>query len=150
MISVAADEPRTWTALCKGLGLEEFAGHIPQGDEEQAEMRVRLEQTFATRPALEWVATLGADWACVDPVNDAPDLLDDEHLLARGAIAEIADDPAHRRVYASPLHFNTESGPALRPQVRPPPGLGEHTGDVLGAIGLEASDIEALREAGAI
>jgi alpha-methylacyl-CoA racemase len=150
MITVAADEPRTWTALCKGLGLEEFSDHIPQTDEEQAEMRTRLERTFATRPASEWVETLGADWACVDPVNDAPDLLDDEHLVSRGAIAEIADDPAHRRVYSNPLHFNTESGPAVRPAMQRPPSLGEHTSDVLGAMGLEPSDIEALRDAGAI
>jgi formyl-CoA transferase len=113
-------------------------------------MRTRLERTFATRPASEWVATLGADWACVDPVNDAPDLLDDEHLVSRGAVAEIADDPAHRRVYSNPLHFNTESGPAVRPTMRRPPGLGEHTSDVLGAMGLEPSDIETLRDAGAI
>ncbi len=151
MITVAADEPRTWLALCQGLGLEEFSDHTPRGDEEQAAMVERLEKIFATKPAAEWVDTLGAAWACVDPVNDPIDLLEDEHLVARGAIAEIADDPDHRRVYANPLHFVTAGqGASARPAPARPPALGEHTDQVLGAAGFDPSAIEELRASGAI
>jgi crotonobetainyl-CoA:carnitine CoA-transferase CaiB-like acyl-CoA transferase len=31
-----------------------------------------------------------------------------------------------------------------------PPRIGEHTGEILSAIGLSANEIEALREAGTI
>ena len=150
MITVAADEPRTWAALCQGLGLDEHVGHIPQGPEQQAAMMARLEAIFATRPAAEWVDTLGAAWACVDPVNDPVSLLDDEHLVARGAIAELADDPARRRVFANPLHFITPDGPSDRAPMARPPRLGEHTEEVLAAAGFSAAELEDLQKSGAI
>jgi alpha-methylacyl-CoA racemase len=149
-ITVAADEPRTWAALCKGMGLVEFADRIPQGEEEQAAMLALLTETFASRPAAEWVETLGADWACVDPVNHPLDFFEDEHLLARGAIAEIADDPDHRRVYTNPLHFVTEEGPSARLAPVGPPQLGADTDEVLGAAGFGAAEIAELRQRGAI
>ena len=148
MITVAADEPRTWKALCEGLGLDEFATSIPRTPEGQADMEARLEGIFASRPAAEWVDTLGPVWACVDPVNDPSSLLEDEHLVARGAIAEIADDPERRRVFANPLHFVVEGGRAARHLLRRPPALGEDTEDVLGSMGFDANEIEELSEVG--
>jgi len=150
MITVAADEPRTWKALCQGLGLDEFAESIPRTPEGQAEMEARLEGIFASRPAAEWVDSLGPAWACVDPVNDPYSLLDDEHLVARGAIAEIADDPDHRRVFANPLHFVSPDGPTARAPMRRPPTLGEDTEDVLGSLGFEPDQIDQLRKSGAV
>lgn len=150
LISVAADERRTWMALCQGIGLDEHAAHIPRTPEEQAEMRPRLEALFASRPAAEWVDTLGPAWACVDPVNTPADLLTDEYLRARGAITTLADDPQGRRVFANPLHFVTEDGPAPRPAPPRPPALGADTDEVLGAVGFDRAAREQLRQTGAI
>jgi alpha-methylacyl-CoA racemase len=150
MITVAADEPRTWKALCDGLGLDEFASSIPRTPEGQAEVEARLEGIFGTRPAASWVDALGPVWACVDPVNDPHSLLEDEHLVARGAIAEIADDPDRRRVFANPLHFVREGGRSARAPMRRPPVLGEDTEDVLGSIGFDTNEIEELSKSGAV
>jgi crotonobetainyl-CoA:carnitine CoA-transferase CaiB-like acyl-CoA transferase len=61
------------------------------------------------------------------------DVLTNPQVVANGSIAAL-DDPRAGRL----------------PFRRPAPVLGEHTGEILGELGHSASDIDALRKAGAV
>jgi hypothetical protein len=58
-ITLAAPEPKTWTALCQGLGLPELAEGGRMAWDKADEVSAQLEAIFASRPASEWVELLG-------------------------------------------------------------------------------------------
>jgi crotonobetainyl-CoA:carnitine CoA-transferase CaiB-like acyl-CoA transferase len=84
-----------------------------------------LQEIFARRPAAEWVDKLLEAGIPAGPINDIPSILNDPHIQARGLIFESADHLL--RLVGPPARFS-ETPPQVR---RPPPKLGEHTGEVL-------------------
>jgi len=81
------------------------------------------------------------------PINSLDDVFADPQVVHRGMRQQV-DHPT-----AGPLSL---AGTPFKLSVTPgsvrigPPLLGQHTDEVLGELGLSASDIEALRERGAI
>jgi crotonobetainyl-CoA:carnitine CoA-transferase CaiB-like acyl-CoA transferase len=73
-------------------------------------------------------------------------------------VAEAMADPQvrHRELVARVGGLPVGPGPAIklpdagRGPLRPAPGLGEHTGEVLAAAGLSASEIDSLRARGVV
>lgn len=81
------------------------------------------------------------------PINRVPDLLNDPHYRARGNLVEQAHPIAGMvRSLANPVRLG-ETPPAYR---LPPPALGEHTQDVLRALGYAPDAIERMRAEGVI
>lgn len=139
-LAVGAFEPQFWEALCRALDLEEL---IPEHySPRQEEVAALLQEVFATRPRDEWVERLAALDACVGPVNDAAEAMRDPQIQHRGMVAQIDGRPVG-------------PGPPIRmeggePALVPAPGLGAHTEEVLGALGLSAEEIGDLRALGAL
>ncbi|MDP6603592.1 MAG: CoA transferase [Rhodospirillales bacterium] len=81
------------------------------------------------------------------PVYDASQVLDDEHVKARDIIVEVpdADMGAFPMPGVAPRLSRTPG--AIR---RAAPLLGEHTAEILGAIGLGGQDLSRLQAAGVI
>ncbi len=146
-ITVAAAEPRTWAALCVGLGLLHLAdwaaAHALPSDEVSAE----LGAVFATRPAAEWVDALGPTGAAVGPVNVGGAVVRDAHSAARGTVADVAGV----RVPINPIRMRDADGAATTATATAgPPTVGEHTDSVLAEAGLTADEVAALRTEGVI
>jgi crotonobetainyl-CoA:carnitine CoA-transferase CaiB-like acyl-CoA transferase len=120
-----------------------------------ATLRSRVENTDALYAALaEIVATRGnAEWQRlldeanipVMPVKAKEDLLQDEQLLASG-FWHLVDHPTEGRLRMTdpPIRFSA-SPSSIR---RMPPGLGEHSAEVLAEAGYGPQEIEALFAAG--
>jgi crotonobetainyl-CoA:carnitine CoA-transferase CaiB-like acyl-CoA transferase len=105
-------------------------------------MSARLQAVFLQRERDEWLEILG-DTPCVGPVNDVAEALRDSQVQHRGMVAEIdgiAVGPS------SPLKFGGMPGSALRPA----PGLGEHTAEVLASVGVGTDELSELRVQGVI
>jgi crotonobetainyl-CoA:carnitine CoA-transferase CaiB-like acyl-CoA transferase len=140
-LAVGALEPRFWRNLCETLGLDDLIdAQLDPGRQE--EVAGRLGDVFRTRRRDEWVEALAGRETCVAPVND---------------IAEAIEDPQvrHRRDVVSLHGAPIGPGPALRfadhmPEVRPAPGLGEHTVEVLGEIGVSPEEVSELRTRGVV
>jgi len=81
------------------------------------------------------------------PVSTMGDLLNSEHLKARGFFAEIAHPVAGKFPYpSSPYQFSATPW-ALR---RPAPCLGQHNAEVYEELGISAREVEQLRKEGIV
>ena len=142
-LTVGALEPQFWEALCGRLGCLEFVPDQYAAPQRQGEMARRLEEIFATRPRDEWVDEFRDVPACLGPVNDLGEALDDPQVRYRGMAAEVDG----RAVGPGPaLKMSGLSGGALRPA----PKLGEHSDEVFESAGISAEEREALRAQGVI
>jgi crotonobetainyl-CoA:carnitine CoA-transferase CaiB-like acyl-CoA transferase len=143
-VTVGALEPQFWRALCETLGCPELIEDHLAPPERQAELATRLEALFRTRTRDEWVEAFRHVPACVGPVNDLQEVLDDPQVRHRGMIAHVAGRP----VGPGPV---PKLAPASDPgPLRPAPKFGEHTDDVLGSLGLSADELTDLRTGGVI
>ena len=85
------------------------------------------------------------------PIRKPEELFDDEHLLATGGLADMTLPDGERagQTTKATLFPFTMDGHRLGVRLSPP-RLGAHTDEVLGAMGLDAHRVQALRAAGAV
>ncbi len=145
LVTLAANEQRSWDVLIDALGLPELAGPPIGGDEDAK--RVALTERFATMPAAHWLERPGLAGG-VGPVNEPGELLDDPQVVARSGATTI--DGTDIRILANPLLLRDPSGPVPTTVTAPPPALGEHSTAVLAAAGFTADEIAALLADGVV
>ncbi|GAB4397966.1 MAG: CaiB/BaiF CoA-transferase family protein [Rhodoferax sp.] len=131
----------------------------------RAELAALIEGVTRTQPTAHWVALLEDKAVPCGPINTLAQAFADPQVAARGLVvtqeksapalsgsAQAAPDsvafqtPTVIRSVASPLRLSA-TPPVLR---RAPPGLGEHTTEVLTELGLSADQIDALRQRGVV
>ncbi len=86
-----------------------------------------MQATFAERAAEEWTELIREAGVPCGPVNSLSEVFSDPHTLSSGMLREVEHPAAGIvRMLASPLLVDGER-PGIR---RPPPSLGEHTGEL--------------------
>lgn len=146
-VTLAALEPKFWQTFCTRIGhLELLPFHMPVGPGERNEARDMLSAIFKTRTRDEWVTELAAIDACVGPVYDISEALNDAQAQARdvSVAGNIDGEP-----FYSLASFPRISDVTIE-QRHAPPRLGEHTGEILREAGYSAAEIERFREEGII
>jgi alpha-methylacyl-CoA racemase len=142
-VTVAATEPRSWAALCEALDVPDLAEHR-HGVDEPATID-RLTAVFATKPAAAWLERPGFAGG-VGPCHEPADVLDDPNVRARGDIVHLETGES---VLANPLRISGADGAAAT-ALSPPPGLGQHTDELLAEAGFSPDEIQTLRDAAVI
>ncbi len=95
-----------------------------------------LAEHFRTAPAGEWIRRIAAADVPVGPVRTVPEVLESEQIKARGMI-ETVSHPTIGELRLVGIPFKFSATPAsIR---RPPPLLGEHTGEVVTELGLDSA-----------
>jgi crotonobetainyl-CoA:carnitine CoA-transferase CaiB-like acyl-CoA transferase len=141
-VAVASQEPRTWAALCSGLGIPEFVGrlHNPANADETT---AAFAGAFLTKPAAEWAAQLTAGGATVTIVNHAAELIDDPQIRARETVLDVAGTP----VPANPVRIRDQKGAVSGTALSVPHLVGQDSDAVLASIGFTPEEIATLAEA---
>jgi crotonobetainyl-CoA:carnitine CoA-transferase CaiB-like acyl-CoA transferase len=143
--SLGSIEPHFYEALMRVIGLEEYLER--QHDRTcYPEMAARLEAIFATRTADEWMALFSRHDICATPVLSIDEAAGDPHNLARGMVVEVE----------SPIGPVKQAG--IGPKLSGTPGrvrstapaLGQHSEEILAALGYDRSAVEALKASGAV
>lgn len=140
-VAVGALEPQFWRTLCERLGVPDLVDRHLAPPPEQDRVAARLADVFIRRTRDEWVAELADVEACVAPVNDMAEASRDPQVRSRDMVAEVDGRPVGPGAAVKVGH---------PPAARPAPGLGEHTGEVLGEAGFSGTDVEDLRARGVV
>jgi CoA:oxalate CoA-transferase len=150
---IAVANNTLFRALLAAIGRDDLAGDTRFADDasrtaNEPALRAIIEAWSGALTVAEAVAALDARGVPASPIATFAEAARSDHARHRALIAEVEQPDAGRvPVIEQPVHF---SGVA-RGQLRPAPRLGEHTDEVLEALGgYSAADIARLREAGAV
>jgi crotonobetainyl-CoA:carnitine CoA-transferase CaiB-like acyl-CoA transferase len=154
LLSVGCSEPWLWENLCTALGRPEFAPYCRRPEHlwrapnaEEIAVREALQTVFRQRTRDEWVAFLGDKNVCIGPVNTLAEVFDDPQIRHRQMLLEHHTD-AVGKVRQAGIALKLSDTPG---QVRRlGPTLGQHTTEVLAALGYNSEDIAQLRASGVI
>ena len=92
---------------------------------------------IARKPAWEWFEQLDAAGIPAGPINQVGQALADVQAQHRAMVRTIAGTP----LVGSPVRIDGVRADSELP----PPGLGEHTGEVLGELGIDEGTLRGLR-----
>ncbi len=144
-VTLAALEPKFWLAWCRGVGREDLVDR--QFDSPGSEAHAELERIFLERTRDEWREFAARHDCCLEPVLALDEALDSELVRAREMVVEIDQPGADGvRLLGVPVKLSRTPGAPAGPG----PALGQHTDEVLRALGYSAGDLTSLRESGAV
>ena len=150
-IFLAAVSDAQWLTFCDVLGFADLKAEPELATNNlRVAQRPRLLKTIAERIAQRSAAELSAIMEKAGlpfaPIRKPEDLLDDEHLLATGGLADVRlpDGPKAGESVKTTLFPITMGGGRLGVRLHPP-RLGEHTRELLEGLGLAGAEIEELR-----
>jgi crotonobetainyl-CoA:carnitine CoA-transferase CaiB-like acyl-CoA transferase len=144
-VVIGAGNDAQFRRLCVALGRPELADDPRFSDNatrvgHAAALTGELEAVLTTRPAGHWQAALGAAGVPVAPVNRLDQVFADEHVRAVGLVAEVEHASGPLPQVRAPVAMSA-TPPAL---TLPPPLLGEHTEEILAALGYARATVERL------
>lgn len=147
--ALAANNERQWASLCRVIGRPDLVAD-PRFVDNKSRVSHRvslceiLGAAFQTRDADEWLAELRAAEVACGPINSIGDVFEHPQAQARELVVQ-AEHPTAGSVSFPGFPYKLSQTPAgVR---RPPPLLGEHTGEVLaGLLGYSDARVEELRQ----
>lgn len=132
-IVIAAGNDALWTALCGCLDRQDlatdkrFASNVDR-TEHHGELDAELAQTFAQRPASEWLQRLATAGIPSAPIRSIADVVADPHLASREMWHTMDDGQGGEHLTAgSPFRMN-DTAPPLSSTT---PDLDEHHQEIL-------------------
>jgi alpha-methylacyl-CoA racemase len=144
-VTLAALEPKFWLEWCCGVGREDLVDR--QFESPGSEAHAEVEQIFHARTRDEWREFAARHDCCLEPVLSLDEALDSELVHAREMVVEVDQPGADGvRMLGVPVKLSRTPGAPAGPG----PALGQHTDEVLRALGYSARDLASLRESGAV
>jgi len=151
-ITCGAVSDSEWAGLCRALERPEWLADdrfkTPAGRVKHADARLELAaEVLVSKTSAEWLARLDAEQVPCAPILTREELLTDAQVAVNQMIIETTHPRAGAMRQPRPA-ARFEATPA---ELRiPAPTLGEHTDTILGEIGIEHSELAALRTAGIV
>jgi crotonobetainyl-CoA:carnitine CoA-transferase CaiB-like acyl-CoA transferase len=151
-LNVVIMNPDQWGRFCEALGDREMAtdprfvtndGRVAHREE----FRARVERALATDITAAWVSRLEKAAIACGPIYELDEVFADPQVEHLGLVAEI-DQPGLGPVRMLGFPYRLSAG-AIEIR-RPAPRLGEHTAEVLTALGISRTEIERLAACSAI
>ncbi|MFN2616076.1 MAG: CaiB/BaiF CoA transferase family protein, partial [Thermoleophilaceae bacterium] len=144
-VTLGALEPKFWRAWCLGVGREDLVEK--QFERPGSDAHGEVERIFLERTREDWRRFASEHDCCLEPVLGLDEALDSELVRAREMVVEL-EQPGAGPVpqLGVPVKLSRTPGAAAGPG----PVLGEHTDEVLAALGYAPADVQALKQAGAV
>jgi len=152
-IYVCCIEEHQWRAFVEVMGNPEwaqeeiFADRVKRGENWEA-LKIFLEEYVSQQTVVELYKKAQEKRVPFAPVSTMGDLLNSEHLKARGFFVEIAHPAAGKQIYpGAPLKYGVTPW-----EIRmPAPTLGQHNDEIFGKrLGLSAGRLTELKRTGVI
>ncbi|WP_433413256.1 CaiB/BaiF CoA transferase family protein [Microtetraspora malaysiensis] len=151
-LMVAAGNDGLWRRFARAVGIGDLAedprfASNPDRVRNRDELLPIIEAALARWPAREWGMRLADAGVPAGPINTVDQALAHPQVRARNMIGEVEHPIAGTiSMVASPLKLSA-TATAIRTA---PPEHGQHTDEVLGAMGLGATELAELRDRGAV
>jgi len=135
-----------WERLCRALGAEalmqrpEYATAADRLRNRDA-LNAELETFLATRSNAEWLDRLNEAGVPCGPIHSIDQVFADPQVSHLGIVREVEAASGTLRVLGQPVTL----GRTPSRVASPPPGRGEHTGEVLREFGFSEAEIGRLR-----
>ncbi|MEN3366783.1 MAG: hypothetical protein V7606_4057 [Burkholderiales bacterium] len=136
-IYISANTSHFWQSLCEKTGMQDLLQNdrydtVKKRAEHVNEVLPRLHQALQVHSALEWEQIFGQDVPCA-AARSVEDMFDAPQVAAEEMIATF-DHPVigKYRGFTGPIKFGRTPGP--HPYAAP--AFGQHTSDILGAMGI--------------
>jgi crotonobetainyl-CoA:carnitine CoA-transferase CaiB-like acyl-CoA transferase len=150
-IFISAVSDAQWATFCDVFGFADLkadARYASNNDRvrERPTLMPLLRERLGDYSAAELATLREATKLPYAPIRKPEELFDDEHLLATGGLADMTlPDGAHAGETTKATLFPfTMDGQRLGVRLSPPV-LGAHTDELLGALGLNGDEVQALR-----
>jgi alpha-methylacyl-CoA racemase len=146
IITIGALEPWFFANLCRTLGREDLIEHEFNPDMRD-EIRRCFTEAFKSKTRDEWFEILSKTDICVGRMNTLDEVAGDPQVRARKMIVEL-DAPDGQKVKQVGISVKLSDTPGSIRSLAP--RLGEHTEEVLTALGYSTEQIAKWRSEGAI
>jgi crotonobetainyl-CoA:carnitine CoA-transferase CaiB-like acyl-CoA transferase len=142
-MTLGALEPKFWQNFCRKVEREELIARQFDEGPRRAELFEQVRAIFKSRTQAEWVELMREADACCEPVLTMAEAFEHAQTRARAMVVELScDDKA--RVLGPPYKMS-ETPAQMTAAV---PALGEHTNELLAALGIAEPERERLARAG--
>jgi crotonobetainyl-CoA:carnitine CoA-transferase CaiB-like acyl-CoA transferase len=143
------NEDRQWPALARCLGLENFVHDdrfATRADRHarSVELIKLFDEVFATKDLAEWRGILDGNGLVFGVVGVLDDIPGDKQMLENEVLVPFENDTM--LTISSPIWVD---GSKKTPPRRPP-GVGEHSDEILRSAGYDEAAIQALRASGTV
>jgi len=144
-MSLGALEPQFWKLFCETVGRPDWntPGYFEPGPH-QRELQREVAALFAGKDLHEWTAIFADKDCCCEPVLNLDEVLADEQTRQRRMVVDMVHEAwgAYRQLGIAPKLSHTPG--SIRCHA---PELGEHTAEILAALGIDAEAQARLRAA---
>jgi crotonobetainyl-CoA:carnitine CoA-transferase CaiB-like acyl-CoA transferase len=155
-IFLASVSDAQWLTFCKALGFDDLlADPALASNNQRVKLRATLlpvlRERLAAHSARDLADLFEREGLPYAPIRKPHELLDDEHLLATGGLADITlpDGDKAGQTVKTTLFPITLDGERLGIR-QSPPGLGNATQELLTQLGFDGAQIERLRSLGVV
>lgn len=151
-LTIGANNARLWERLCVALERPDLLADQRFGTNaarisNRSALAAELGQSLKERDTDDWVGLLLEAGVPAGPIRDYRQSCEDPHTLAREMVVEM-DHPTEGRIRSLGIPVKlSETAGAIR---RVPPRLGEHTDEILGAVGYSDAEIRTMRAEGVV
>ncbi|MDB5943360.1 MAG: L-carnitine dehydratase/bile acid-inducible protein [Ramlibacter sp.] len=149
-IFLAAVSDAQWSTFCDALGFADLKAEPELATNnlrvvQRPRLLAALRERLAHRSAAELASAMEQAGLPFAPIRRPEDLLDDEHLLATGGLADVKlpDGPKAGQTVKTTLFPITMDGQRLGVRLDPP-RLGEHSRELLASAGFAPQEVDAL------
>jgi len=146
-MTLGALEPKFWANFCKTVEREELIARQFDDGERREQLFTAVRAIFKARTQSQWVEVMRDADCCCEPVLSMAEAFAHEQTVAREMVSNLTGLAGVRFMHLEPPYKLSDTPPQTDVG---PPALGEHTDELLEAIGIDAQARERLRQAGAI
>jgi crotonobetainyl-CoA:carnitine CoA-transferase CaiB-like acyl-CoA transferase len=151
-INIGVANDKFWQLFCQVIERPDLAAdpRFAQAGERvrrRAELVPLVAGIIRARPRSHWIAALARAGVPYGDIRSVREVCEAPQLVGRGMVVDLPHPTAGPvRNVLSPFRFDDQP---LQDH-RAPPLLGQHTREVLGAIGLQGQDVDALARRGVV
>jgi crotonobetainyl-CoA:carnitine CoA-transferase CaiB-like acyl-CoA transferase len=154
LLSVGCTEPWLWQNFCKAIGREDLGRFALQGahfasvaDGAAQQAKKEVQEILRQKTRDEWFAFFQDKNVCVGPVYTVAEAFQDPQVQARQMVVDI-NDARYGKVRQAGVAIKLSETPGSVRRVGPT--VGEHTAEVLRALGYNEAEQGRLRQAGVV